>query len=33
MLSDSHSTRLRNHKERGTSLQKDNLLSVESDKE
>lgn len=33
MLSDSHSARLRNHKERGTSLQKDNLLSVESDKE
>lgn len=25
MLSDSHSARLRNHKERGTSLQKDNL--------
>jgi DNA polymerase-4 len=33
MLSDTHSARLRNHKERGTSLQKDNLLSVESDKE
>ncbi|WP_445671030.1 DNA polymerase IV [Paenibacillus sp. FSL P4-0184] len=33
MLSDTHSARLRNHKERGTSLQKDNLLSVESDKD
>ncbi|QSF46820.1 DNA polymerase IV [Paenibacillus tianjinensis] len=31
MLSDSHSARLRNHKERGTSLQKDNLQSVDPD--
>ncbi|WP_379138985.1 DNA polymerase IV [Paenibacillus sp. sgz500958] len=30
MLSDSHSALLRNHKERGTSLQKDNLLEVDS---
>lgn len=28
MLSDAHSSRLRNHKERGTSLQKDNLSSL-----
>jgi DNA polymerase IV len=32
MLSDSHSARLRNHKERGTSLQKDNLESVDPEK-
>lgn len=31
MLSDSHSARLRNHKERGTSLQKDNLREVDPD--
>lgn len=31
MLSDTHSARLRNHKERGTSLQKDNLHSVDPD--
>ncbi|MNW67717.1 hypothetical protein D3C74_463480 [compost metagenome] len=29
MLSDSHSAHLRNHKERGTSLQKDNLHKVD----
>jgi DNA polymerase IV len=33
MLSDTHSARLRNHKERGTSLQKDNLLDMDHDKE
>lgn len=33
MLSDTHSARLRNHKERGTSLQKDNLTSVDPEKE
>lgn len=33
MLSDSHSARLRNHKERGTSLQKDNLGQVDTDKD
>ncbi|WP_154118164.1 DNA polymerase IV [Paenibacillus monticola] len=33
MLTDSHSARLRNHKERGTSLQKDNLQTVDPDKE
>lgn len=33
MLSDSHSARLRNHKERGTSLQKDNLRQVDPDKD
>ncbi|WP_405110758.1 DNA polymerase IV [Paenibacillus sp. FSL K6-1217] len=31
MLSDSHSARLRNHKERGTSLQKDNLGGADRD--
>ncbi len=31
MLSDSHSARLRNHKDRGTSLQKDNLQQVDPD--
>lgn len=33
MLTDSHSSMLRNHKERGTSLQKDNLHTVDPDKE
>ncbi|CAM4343291.1 DNA polymerase IV [Paenibacillus typhae] len=33
MLSGSHSARLRNHKERGTSLQKDNLRQVDHDKD
>ncbi|KGE16491.1 DNA polymerase IV [Paenibacillus wynnii] len=31
MLSDTHSARLRNHKERGTSLQKDNLKDIDHD--
>jgi DNA polymerase-4 len=31
MLSDEHSSRLRNHKERGTSLQKDNLSTLDAD--
>ncbi|WNS46915.1 DNA polymerase IV [Paenibacillus sp. MMS20-IR301] len=31
MLSDSHSARLRNHQERGTSLQKDNLSSADGE--